>query len=70
MVSVQGSAPEGNHDLLVFVDDLPSLRIEDASKEVWDEAQNFYGQQAFELIGAFGGSGPSGYRFSASPANS
>ncbi|MDI9896326.1 hypothetical protein QM797_16495 [Rhodococcus sp. IEGM 1381] len=69
MGNVQGSAPEGSDDFLVFVDELPSLRIEDASNEVLTEAQNYYGQRSFGIMGAFEGSGSSGYRFSASPAD-
>ncbi|WP_125458673.1 hypothetical protein [Rhodococcus sp. 1168] len=70
MVSVQGSTPEGNDDHLVFIDDLPGLRIEDAPNVVWTEAKTFYGERAFGLMGAFDGTGGSGYRFSASPADS
>ena len=70
MVRVQGSAPEGDNDLLVDVDVLPSPRIEDAPPEVWTEAQTFYGQRAFEMVGTFDGSDRSGYRFSAVPTNS
>lgn len=65
MVSVQGSSPDGSNDFLVYVDELPSLHIEDAPSHVWTEAQTFYGQRTFELLGAFDGSGQSGYRFSA-----
>lgn len=65
MVSVQGYMPEGSNDFLVFVDDLPSPRVEDAPTEVWAEAQTFYEKHAFELVGTFDGSGQRGYRFSA-----
>lgn len=65
MVSVQGSTPEGSNNLLVFVDDLPSPRVEDAPAEVWTEARTFYGQDAFDVVGTFDGNSQSGYRFSA-----
>lgn len=69
-LSVQGFTPEGDDDLLVFVDDLPGLGIEDAPDEVWTQARSFYGERAFEIVGAFDGTGGSGYRFTASNAGS
>lgn len=62
---IEGSQPEGDNSLLVTVDELPSIRIEDAPSEVWNEARKFYGQQAFELIGTFEGGGQAGYQFEA-----
>jgi hypothetical protein len=62
---IVGSLPEGDTQFVVTVDDLPSLRIEDAPGEVYDEARKFYGQQPFELVGAFEGTGQAGYRFAA-----
>lgn len=62
---VQGSQRDGENDLLVFVDELPSSRIEDASSEVWAEAREFYRKQAFEIYGTFEGAGQIGYRFAA-----
>ncbi len=65
MVSVQGSTPEGNSDLLVFVDDLPSPRVEDAPADVWTEARTFYARDAFDIVGTFDSNSQSGYKFSA-----
>lgn len=64
-MSVNGSMAEGSGEFLVFVDCMPSARIEDASKEVWAEARQFYGPQKFELVGTFETSEARGYKFSA-----
>lgn len=63
---IVGSHPEGDKQLLVTVDELPSPRIEDATVEIHAEARKFFGQQPFELIGTFEGGGQTGYRFEAS----
>ncbi|WP_194860220.1 hypothetical protein [Dietzia sp. SYD-A1] len=62
---VKGSQPEAENSLFVAVDELQSIRIEDAPSEVWDEARKFYGQQPFELIGTYEGGGQAGYNFEA-----
>lgn len=62
-MTIEGSQAEGDNSLLVTVDELPSIRIEDAPSEVWVEARKFYGQKAFELTGTFEGGGRAGYQF-------
>lgn len=63
-MGVEGSQLEGDGDFKVFVDELPSIRIEDASDDVWAEARSFYGQQDFDISGTFESPGQCGYTFS------
>ncbi|UPW04034.1 hypothetical protein M1C57_20815 [Rhodococcus pyridinivorans] len=63
-MDVQGSQLEGDGNFLVFVDELPSIRLEDAPDDVWAEARRFYGQQDFEITGTFEAPDRCGYTFS------
>lgn len=62
---VEGSQPEGDNELLDFVDDLPSIRLEDAPSSAWSAALDFFGDRPFRISGTIEDGSQSAYIFTA-----